>query len=433
MKKKILIVIACAASLVGCEDQVEMVEIENSNELLTSNLKAGIYHTIPNGYNYVWGDEFNGAELDDSKWGIGCYDDINNTLLPGAEGKYFHGGEYMAYNTIDNCVVSDGTLKLITKKETIQGVSPNKQFEYTTGRIHSYGRASWDKCYVEIRCKWPTGNKVWPALWMVAENLRWPPEWDMWEYFGDLNFLMNDQMGNTVWYNEYPNQESSEKFIGNFIARYDAANTYHRYGFEWTGEYAIWSIDGYPKRIINSYDLGSLWPNENMLLILNNGLRSTSSWDNTTFPNALTIDYVRVYQRPDSYNLMPQNSGFELGSATGWHQYGIVGPIKTNARTGNWCGTVQSMYGGFEYYIDGLEPDTEYTFAGQVKTHGGARAYVAVKNHGNDETTQEIASDPYKAFHITFTTGSEATSAKLCFFKYGDVGHAFGDDFRLYK
>ena len=42
-----------------------------------------------------------------------------------------------------------------------------------------------NKGYIEIKAKFPSGDKVWPALWLISEDLVWGPEWDMWEYFGE--------------------------------------------------------------------------------------------------------------------------------------------------------------------------------------------------------------------------------------------------------
>ena len=38
--------------------------------------------------------------------------------------------------------------------------------------------------YLEIRARYPEGNKVWPAFWTIASSLKWCPEFDIAEYFG---------------------------------------------------------------------------------------------------------------------------------------------------------------------------------------------------------------------------------------------------------
>ena len=82
------------------------------------------------------------------------------------------------------------------KEEQISGNNPWGQFEFTSGWVHSMHRVFFNKGYVEIKAKFPSGDKVWPALWLISErDLVWGPEWDMWEYFGEKNNVGTDIMG----------------------------------------------------------------------------------------------------------------------------------------------------------------------------------------------------------------------------------------------
>ena len=38
------------------------------------------------------------------------------------------------------------------------------------------------------------------------------------------------------------------------------------------------------------------WPNKSMCLVINNGLMRVVSDENTTFPNALVLDYLKIYE-----------------------------------------------------------------------------------------------------------------------------------------
>lgn len=38
------------------------------------------------------------------------------------------------------------------------------------------------KTFREI--KFPSGDKVWPVIWLCAEDLIWGPKWDIWENYG---------------------------------------------------------------------------------------------------------------------------------------------------------------------------------------------------------------------------------------------------------
>lgn len=41
------------------------------------------------------------------------------------------------------------------------------------------------------------------------------------------------------------------------------------------------------------------WPNKTMCLIINNGLLTVVEEGNTSFPNALILDYLKVYEVKD--------------------------------------------------------------------------------------------------------------------------------------
>ena len=46
-------------------------------------------------------------------------------------------------------------------------------------------------------------------MWLIAEDLKWGPEWDMWEYFGyraDID-PPYDNMGTHLCFGEYPDQK----------------------------------------------------------------------------------------------------------------------------------------------------------------------------------------------------------------------------------
>ena len=130
-------------------------------------------------YQLIWQDEFNGERLDTSVWRT-SYGNPKpwDCTLP----RNKCGTELQCYHP-DNVEVSNGSLKLITKKQkyTYQGIygeahaCANKKigdsfalpFDYTSGMIETraeliafqYGR-------FEVRCRLPIGAGFWPAFWL---------------------------------------------------------------------------------------------------------------------------------------------------------------------------------------------------------------------------------------------------------------------------
>lgn len=264
--------------------------------LLLLPLAGSLCAAPPSGdYVKVWEDTFDTGALDTNNWTIGLKDPGTGDIVPGAAGQYLLNTGYAGYITEEDVEVQSGSLRLKNQKRSYTGTDPVGSYDYTSGWVMSMHKVHFNKGYVEIRAKFPTGDKVWPALWLIAEDLVWGPEWDMWEYFGYRQDAGGyDVMGTHLLRDEYPNQKWSSSWIQDFDATYDNQQ-WHIYGFEWTDTHAKWYIDGVLVHTLNN-TFGSSWPNEDMYLVLNNGVKSSSPDATTTWPNQLEIDYVSLYQ-----------------------------------------------------------------------------------------------------------------------------------------
>ncbi|MFI3239809.1 MAG: family 16 glycosylhydrolase [Bacteroidales bacterium] len=250
------------------------------------------------GYELVWGDEFDtDGALDDDKW-------FHQTQLP--SGGSWYNSEIQHYTSKeDNSYVEDGIMKIVAKKETYTDQGVTKQ--YTSARLNSkfaftYGR-------VEVRAKLPAGSGMWPAIWMLGQNINetgaywqtqgyattaWPAcgEIDIMEHWGDNENVVSSALhttsssGNTV--------NKGEQTIQN------ACTEFHDYLFEWDEEKMVFSVDGvthytYNPAIKNS----STWPYDaNQYFILNVAIQDKLASNFTE--SSLEIDYIRVYQKVSS-------------------------------------------------------------------------------------------------------------------------------------
>ena len=120
------------------------------------------------GWKLVWSDEFNGpngSAVDSSKW----------VLETGGEGW---GNEELEYYTdrTANVSVHDGNLviKAVAEKYTgPDGVTRN----YTSARLKTLGKFSQTYGRFEARIKVPHGQGMWPAFWMLGDDIDkvgWP-------------------------------------------------------------------------------------------------------------------------------------------------------------------------------------------------------------------------------------------------------------------
>lgn len=142
------------------------------------------------GWNLVWADEFDGNELDRTKWR--------------PEESCWGGGnqERQCYtDRLANVSVEVGILRLKARKEKFTGPdrppeiadnpNPRKSQEYTSGKVRTLGLASWKYGKIEFRAKPPKGQGTWPAVWMMPAN----PVYGGWPRSGEIDILEGVNLG----------------------------------------------------------------------------------------------------------------------------------------------------------------------------------------------------------------------------------------------
>lgn len=239
------------------------------------------------GWQLVWHDEFDGDTLNPDYWNTVIID------MPGAAGPRHHNDQYAQYIMDDDVLVEDGLLRLRAQKRTIRGTEPPGTFDYTAGWVSTRNKFDLLYGYVEIRAKFPAGQGMWPAFWMLSTDGVWGPEWDVAEFFGNQSRM---HMG--LMYTEWPEVQWDS---GNFISD-TWTQDWHTYALEWLPGEAKFIVDGEVYRTITA----DYVPAEAMYIILQNGVGTNRSAagepdEDTIFPNTFDIDYVRVYQRADAY------------------------------------------------------------------------------------------------------------------------------------
>ena len=233
--------------------------------------------TIVVALSLIWSDEFNTAGAPDaSKWGY----DIGAGGWGNSELQYYT-------NRTDNVLVSNGTLKIIAKKEAYSGSS------YTSARLLSKGKFSFQYGKVEISAKLPGGIGTWPAIWMLGDNFTtagWPTcgEIDIMEQKGrDMNRIYNTlhYLGN-----------SGGSAIGTSYLIDNVTTGFHKYGLIWTSARLQFLVDDVVRyTFVNANNLPF---NQKFFLILNMAMGGTFGGNiDAAFNSALMeVDYVRVYQ-----------------------------------------------------------------------------------------------------------------------------------------
>jgi beta-glucanase (GH16 family) len=110
------------------------------------------------GWTLVWQDEFEGPEIDRTKWAF----DIG--------GHGWGNNESQAYtDRPENVRIEDGMLVIEARQEEFV------RRKYTSARLKTQGLHAWTYGRIEARMKLPYGNGIWPAFWMLGANIQKHP------------------------------------------------------------------------------------------------------------------------------------------------------------------------------------------------------------------------------------------------------------------
>jgi len=261
-----------------------------------------IGYTTPasyDGYNLVWSDEFDGTEVDTSKWTY----DLGDTDIHGNVGW---GNGEMQYYREENATVENGLLVIEAKKES----PPFEGKLYTSARLKTQGIFKFQYGRVDIRAALAEGKGLWSALWMLGDNYTDPG----WPYCGEIDITEmiggsghETMVTNNMYWNNgglaasySPANHGAEHRIANTDDGETFSNTFHVFSFEWTEERMTWYVDGVETHSapITTPNLSEAFRNE-FFLIFN--VAVGGSWpgapDSTSnFPRGMLVDYVRVFQ-----------------------------------------------------------------------------------------------------------------------------------------
>ncbi|HLG39911.1 MAG TPA: glycoside hydrolase family 16 protein [Chitinophagaceae bacterium] len=237
-------------------------------------------------WQLVWSDEFDNTGLPDtSKWtyDVGSKNGWGNNEL-----------EYYTYRKTENARVENGKLIIEARKEKADS------FNYTSARLLTRGKAAWQYGKIEVSAKIPKGRGSWPAIWMLAENMkRWPDdgEIDIMEHVGFNQGFIHGTIHCKKYYHGIGTQKGDTVFIP------DCSEAFHVYSLEWDKEVIKIAVDDKVYfSFANEHKGYEYWPFDNkMHLILN--IAVGGNWggqkgvDDNAFPVQMEIDYVRVYQK----------------------------------------------------------------------------------------------------------------------------------------
>jgi beta-glucanase (GH16 family) len=247
------------------------------NNLLFLQLVLLLIGTSAKSQNWqlVWQDEFtNGISAD---W----------VFETGAGGW---GNNEQQYYRRENATVSNGQLVITAKREAFGGM------QYTSARMKTQGKKSWKFGKIEARIAMPSFQGVWPAFWMLGDNIGsvgWPS-------CGEIDVMEHVNTGGAV-YGTIHWQDKNNTYANYSGNTTTSVTAFHNYSVEWSSTAIKWFVDGvkYHEANIAGGVNGTSEFQNNFFILLN--LAIGGNWpgftiDNNAFPANMYVDYVRVYQ-----------------------------------------------------------------------------------------------------------------------------------------
>jgi beta-glucanase (GH16 family) len=238
----------------------------------------------------VFEDNFDGPAgigPDGSKWVLETGDNVNN-----------HERQYYTTSTSNAALDGSGNLVITARRENPGGYQCwYGTCEYTSARLNTSGKFTQTYGHYEARIKMSRGQGMWPAFWMLGDNIGGVG----WPQCGEIDIMENVGFEPSTVHGTIHGPGYSG--AGGIGAPYGIggafADDFHTFAVDWAPNSITWSVDGNVYQTRTPADLnGNQWVFDHpFFLILNLAVGGYWPGDpdgNTPFPNTLTVDYVRV-------------------------------------------------------------------------------------------------------------------------------------------
>jgi beta-glucanase (GH16 family) len=247
-------------------------------------------------WTLAWSDDFNGpngSAPDPKKWTF----DIGGGGWGNNELEYYT-------NRLENAHIQNGNLVITARQESYAGADGVTR-GYTSARMKTAGKFEQAYGRFEARFKIPHGEGMWPAFWMLGNDIEktgWPTcgEVDIMENIGKEPATNHGTMHGPGYF--------AAKGVSAAYSLPSASfsDDFHIFAVEWEPNVIRFYVDNnlYATRTPADLPPGTKWVYDHPFFIILN-LAIGGSWPgnpdkNTAFPQSMLVDYVRVYKRSGS-------------------------------------------------------------------------------------------------------------------------------------
>lgn len=256
--------------------------------LLLVMMMLPIREAVAQNWQLVWADEFEGTEVDTTKWSFQIGD--------GCPELCGWGNGEEQYYTAENATVADGMLRITARRDSVGGRA------YTSARLRTIGKADWTYGRFELRAKLTRSTGFWPAVWMLPSDEAYggwaaSGEIDILEIFGNASGTVH---GTLHFGGESPQNTSSG---GSWtLPLRNFSTSFHTFAMEWVpGEFRWYVDDLLYHTETDWYTTEARFPapfDQPFHLLVNLAIGGAGGTPDASsrFPQTMEVDYIRVYQ-----------------------------------------------------------------------------------------------------------------------------------------
>ncbi len=237
------------------------------------------------GMTLVWSDEFSGNTLNTADW----------TYETGGGGWGNNELEYYT-NDIKNSFITGGYFVIEARKEV------KSTYDYTSARVKTQNKKTFTYGRIDIRARLPKGQGLWPALWMLGNNITQPGYG--WPACGEIDImeLVGNDARKVYGTVHWGVAGGSHYYIGgNYsLSTGDFSGSFHVFSLLWDASKLTFLVDDVTYYTANKTDIGTNYPFDKPHFFIMN-VAVGGNWpgnpnSSTTFPQRMIVDYVRVFQ-----------------------------------------------------------------------------------------------------------------------------------------
>jgi len=242
-----------------------------------------------------WSDEFSSADgsaPDPTKW---TYD---------LGGKGWGNQELETYTArLANAKIQGGNLVIVAQQEEFTGTDGITR-DYTSARLKTQNLFTQAYGRFEARIKIPQGQGIWPAFWMLGNDITQ----DGWPKCGEIDIMENVGHERRVNHGSLHGPSSVAPTadltaVTSLPSGQNLADDYHLYAVEWEPGTVRFYVDSsnYASFTQSQWPAGGQWVFDHPFFIILNvavgGVWPGNPDATTHFPQQMLVDYVRVYSK----------------------------------------------------------------------------------------------------------------------------------------